>query len=502
MKFYEIRQFDVPGINLTEGGIPGTDPVTGRPVGTKQPSIWDAISGVLKGADKKKPNNKPVLQGAAYLNPLKNMRPTQGFKGRVHQGVDLRATVGTPVYAPEDGVVKLLTGKMAGLYIELATATGLHKFMHLSTYSVANGAQVKAGTEIGLTGNTGFSTAPHLHWEYWVNGQATDPAPGLKEGTLGNIASNALKKIAQRQHLDFDALYGKVFKITDNAGNPNNPGFSIVTPLNGEAWNWAERPEFKEIVKQRLNDPAFIGDHKYQQIIDAMSGNKFDPAMHQMKEGALADIASNVWKKIAGTAEKEIPRIEPTMGKPTSATPTPIRDPDQTPRPTPVYTTPKQGSTFYALAAKTAKAEAAGLKLYDLPGTQDKIVQIANRPIVVVDIDGFAAPFYVSTGGGGKAGVPTGKWYPFFGIGSRGWFNKGWTEEQINNYYGNAKLASVAQKLDSTMGDMRNLAGEMEPGNRALGVINAGKRPYPSHEMTVQEQRAYEQYITQLVNSI
>ena len=211
-------------------------------------------------------------------------------------------------------------------------------------------------------------------------------------------------------------------------------------------------------------------------------------------------ISEGIGSKILGLfgrqAEKEIPRIEPTMGKPTGAIPTPIRDPNQTGRPT------AKLDTFPALAAKTAKAESAGLKLYSLPGTQDKIVSISGRPIVVVNIDGKAIPFYVSTGGGGKAGVPTGKWYPFFGIGDRGWFNKGWTEEQINTYYGNAKLASVARTLDSTMGDMRNLAGEMAPGNAALSVINAGKRPYPSHEMTAEQQRAYEQYIIALVRSI
>ena len=92
---------------------------------------------------------------------------------------------------------------------------------------------------------------------------------------------------SQRQLLDFDSLYGKVFKITDNNGDPNTPGFSIVTPLNGASWNWNERPEFKNIVKQKLNDPGFLGDHKYQQIIDAMSGNKFDPAKHLVKEVTL-----------------------------------------------------------------------------------------------------------------------------------------------------------------------------------------------------------------------
>jgi len=93
----------------------------------------------------------------------------------------------------------------------------------------------------------------------------------------------------QRQLLDFDSLYGKAFKITDHSGNPNTPGFSIVTPLNGASWNWRERPEFKAIVKRKLNDPGWLGDHKYQQIVDFMAGNKFDPAKHlvkDVKEGA------------------------------------------------------------------------------------------------------------------------------------------------------------------------------------------------------------------------
>jgi GNAT superfamily N-acetyltransferase len=88
----------------------------------------------------------------------------------------------------------------------------------------------------------------------------------------------------KRQQLDFDSLYGKAFKITDHSGNPDNPGFSIVTPLNGDSWNWRERPEFKDIVKRKLNQPGWLGDHKYQQIIDFMAGNKFDPAKHLVKE--------------------------------------------------------------------------------------------------------------------------------------------------------------------------------------------------------------------------
>ena len=75
-------------------------------------------------------------------------------------------------------------------------------------------------------------------------------------------------KVVSRVHLDFDKLYGKAFKITDNAGNPELEGFSIVTPENGASWtSWKEKPQFKVLVKKRLNDPDFLGDHKYDQIV-------------------------------------------------------------------------------------------------------------------------------------------------------------------------------------------------------------------------------------------
>lgn len=72
--------------------------------------------------------------------------------------------------------------------------------------------------------------------------------------------------------IDFDRWYGRAFKITDNSGDPNLLGFSIVTPYNGDAWNWRERSEFKEIVKQRINDYGWLSDYKYQQIMRTVNG--------------------------------------------------------------------------------------------------------------------------------------------------------------------------------------------------------------------------------------
>jgi hypothetical protein len=91
-----------------------------------------------------------------------------------------------------------------------------------------------------------------------------------------------ITRIARK--LNFDEIYGKYLKVTDNDGDPNKEGFSLVTPLNGDSWNWRERPEFKDIVKRKLNQPGWLGNHKYQQIIDAMSGQQFDPNRHLATE--------------------------------------------------------------------------------------------------------------------------------------------------------------------------------------------------------------------------
>lgn len=70
--------------------------------------------------------------------------------------------------------------------------------MHLSSVGVALGQSVGEGVQIGTLGNSGCSTAAHLHYEIWINGVAVDPAPYLKNATTqassgaGNILRNLL----------------------------------------------------------------------------------------------------------------------------------------------------------------------------------------------------------------------------------------------------------------------------------------------------------------------
>jgi site-specific DNA-cytosine methylase len=79
------------------------------------------------------------------------------------------------------------------------------------------------------------------------------------------------------------------------------------------------------------------------------------------------------------------------------------------------------------------------------------IIDLADRQVVVVNVNGVKVPFYRSTGAGGKKGVAVGKWYPVFGVGQDLWFNKG-TEAQINDYYGSQALKNAALQLDAALG--------------------------------------------------
>ena len=102
---------------------------------------------------------------------------------------------------------------------------------------------------------------------------------------------------------------------------------------------------------------------------------------------------------------------------------------------------------------------------------------VTNRRVVVVkDINGVKVPFYISTGSGGKKNVPTGQWYPYFGNGPDGWFNKG-SEEDINNFYNSPELKAAADELNTTIGDIRSQMGQL-PTAQQLGINpNEGLSP-------------------------
>lgn len=95
-----------------------------------------------------------------------------------HKGIDFRAKIGTPIYAMNNGVVRLATeSRNYGKVIVIDHGLGLMTlYLHLSQMSVKVGQTVKTGQQIGLSGDTGYVTGPHLHVSVRINQISIDPA--------------------------------------------------------------------------------------------------------------------------------------------------------------------------------------------------------------------------------------------------------------------------------------------------------------------------------------
>jgi murein DD-endopeptidase MepM/ murein hydrolase activator NlpD len=94
-----------------------------------------------------------------------------------HPGIDISVPRGTKVVAPADGVVAFCGPKNGyGNIIVIDHGYGtVTRYGHLDGFNVRPGQRVKRGDVVGFSGNTGRSTAPHLHYEVWVNDQMRNP---------------------------------------------------------------------------------------------------------------------------------------------------------------------------------------------------------------------------------------------------------------------------------------------------------------------------------------
>lgn len=131
-------------------------------------------------------------------------------RGRPHQGIDMALKIGDPVYATFDGKVRL--SKAAGNYGNLVIirhCNGLETYYaHLSERSVQTGDWVVAGQQIGLGGNTGRSTGPHLHYEVRYRGQSFDPERIIDFKT-GELRREEL--LLKRRHFSIYAKFEQDF---------------------------------------------------------------------------------------------------------------------------------------------------------------------------------------------------------------------------------------------------------------------------------------------------
>lgn len=105
------------------------------------------------------------------------VHPISG-RWKMHDGVDMAAAQGTPIYAAKSGKVTVASYQAggAGYYVSINHGDGFSSiYMHMTHFIVAPGQYVTAGQVIGYVGSTGGSTGPHLHFGISYNGSYVNP---------------------------------------------------------------------------------------------------------------------------------------------------------------------------------------------------------------------------------------------------------------------------------------------------------------------------------------
>jgi len=150
---------------------------------------------------------------------------------RTHEGTDYAAAYGTPVRATADGIVTE-AGRNGGYgnLIEIRHANGIRtRYGHLSKYAkgLHVGERVSQEQTIGYVGSTGLSTGPHLHYEFLVNGRATNPQ--RKDAGAGEPVPSRLKPA-------FDEVRAQLLAQLEPAlGQPAGPALgSVAGPVRDD----------------------------------------------------------------------------------------------------------------------------------------------------------------------------------------------------------------------------------------------------------------------------
>ena len=171
------------------------------------------------------------LRKAYLAAPLKFTRITSGFGmrqhpvwggKRQHKGVDYGAPSGTPIMSVADGTVKFAGWQNGyGNAVEVQHSNGRSTFYaHMSQTTVRKGQKITQGDQIGNVGSTGWSTGPHLHFEFRINGEYQTPDLMAREtGTapLNSAARRAFSHMASeiREQL----LNARAVQIASNASS-------------------------------------------------------------------------------------------------------------------------------------------------------------------------------------------------------------------------------------------------------------------------------------------
>lgn len=162
-------------------------------------------------------NKEKLFAAIPAIQPVANkelIMLTSGFGLRIHPiykvkkmhpGIDFAAAIGTPIYATADGVVDHTQVSFSGYgkMVEIDHGFGYRtRYAHMHGFIVKQGQQVKRGELIGYVGDTGLSTAPHLHYEVHINRQQVNPVHYF----FNDLNASEYEKIIELASIENQAL--------------------------------------------------------------------------------------------------------------------------------------------------------------------------------------------------------------------------------------------------------------------------------------------------------
>ena len=135
-------------------------------------------------------NHEDMLSHLPAIQPITNKdlkRMASGYGYRIHpiyqtrifhEGMDFSCDIGTPVYATADGIIKKARWEKGyGYLVTIDHGYGYEtRYAHLKSFKVRAGQKVVRGEIIALSGNSGQSSGPHVHYEVLQKGRPVNPA--------------------------------------------------------------------------------------------------------------------------------------------------------------------------------------------------------------------------------------------------------------------------------------------------------------------------------------
>lgn len=188
LDFRKLRQGDRFAVLVSSYKVNGNNKIQNKLIGARLNSSGKDYY-VFRAHNGKLYNQEAVRLGSDFirlplLQPyrissnfnLNRVNPVTGLISP-HAGVDFAVPIGTPVLSVGDGEVIISKySKIAGNYVGIRhNYQCMTRYMHLKKVLVKPGQKVKQGQQIALSGNTGRSTGPHLHFEVWINHHPVNP---------------------------------------------------------------------------------------------------------------------------------------------------------------------------------------------------------------------------------------------------------------------------------------------------------------------------------------